>query len=309
MPKSNEESGPARGRARHRGKAGNRGRHLPAALVVLILLASGVAAWALLTYADVHSAVAQDEDVIPDEELNADSGSVVSTGPRAGGAATPPVEPLPAKKTYLRWLYDSLGIGYSVTFLALSFTLVALFVMNLLASRRETVIPAELIEGFEAHLNAKQYQQAYELAKNDESFLGRVLSAGLAKLSAGYGPALEAMQEVGEDEDMKLQHRLSYMALIGTISPMVGLLGTVQGMIASFDVIATSRTAPKPSDLAQGIATALFTTLVGLTIAIPALGVHGVFRNRIERLVLEVGIISESLMSRFQNVGGKKQEA
>jgi len=99
---------------------------------------------------------------------------------------------------------------------------------------------------------------------------------------------------------------MSYMALIGTVSPMVGLLGTVQGMIASFSVIANSPTAPKPSELAKGISTALFTTLVGLFIAIPAIAAYNILRNRLQRLVLEVGILSESLMSRFSNVGAKK---
>lgn len=280
-------------------------RNLPAP-ALWILVASVVAAWSVLSVADWRPAVAQDTDVIPDEEAESTPAVTTPAPPRASAAApAPPVR----KRSYLGWLYDSLGLGYSVTFLALSFTLVALVVMNMIAARRDTVLPAELIEGFEANLNAKQYQQAYELAKNDESFLGKVLSAGLAKLSAGYGPALEAMQEVGEDEDMKLEHRLSYMALIGTISPMVGLLGTVQGMITSFEVIANSTTAPKPSELAGGIATALFTTLVGLMIAIPALAVYGILRNRVERLVLEVGIVSESLMGRFQNVGNKKPEA
>jgi biopolymer transport protein ExbB len=156
-----------------------------------------------------------------------------------------------------------------------------------------------LVEGFEAHLNEKRYQEAYELAKNDESFLGQVLSAGLQKLSAGYAQAIEAMQEVGEEETMKLEHRLSYIAMIGTIAPMVGLLGTVDGMIASFSVIANSATSPKPAELAAGISTALFTTLVGLVIAIPAILAFGIMKNRIARLTLEVGILSEGLMSRF----------
>jgi biopolymer transport protein ExbB len=114
------------------------------------------------------------------------------------------------------------------------------------------------------------------------------------------------MQEVGEDEAMKLEQRLSYIALIGTVSPMVGLLGTVDGMVAAFQVIARSSTQPKPSDLAQGISMALITTLVGLWLAIPAIAIFGIFRNRLSRLVLEVGIHSERLMSRFQNVGTKK---
>ncbi len=114
------------------------------------------------------------------------------------------------------------------------------------------------------------------------------------------------MQEAGEDENMALEHRLSYLALIGTIAPMLGLLGTVQGMIASFDKIATSSVSPKPSELAEGISTALFTTLLGLGIAIPAMIFYNFLKNRIQRLVLEIGMVSEGLMSRFAAVGKPK---
>ena len=162
------------------------------------------------------------------------------------------------------------------------------------------------MESFEANLNERKYQEAYELAKSDESFLGQVLSAGLAKLSSGYSQAIEAMQEVGEEENMKLEHRLSYMSLIGTISPMIGLFGTVHGMISSFQVIANTSTTPRPADLARGISTALFTTLIGLFIAIPAIAAYNLLRNRISRLVLEVGILSDNLMSRFETVEQKK---
>ncbi|WP_391483991.1 MotA/TolQ/ExbB proton channel family protein [Aeoliella mucimassa] len=245
------------------------------------------------------AAVAQDD--------NAEAPAAAADGGDAP-AANPATGTAPEKKlNYLAWVYDALGIGYSLIFLALSFTLVALFVMNLLQARRENVLPTDLLEGFEAHLNAKQFQEAYELASSDESFLGKVLSAGLGKVSKGYDQALEAMQEVGEDESMKLEHRLSYMALIGTISPMVGLFGTVHGMISSFQEIATSASTPPPSELAKGISTALFTTLLGLAIAIPAIAAYNIIRNRIDRLVLEVGIASEGLMSRFQNAGKKQQ--
>lgn len=210
------------------------------------------------------------------------------------------------EKSFLVWFYEALGIFYSLVFLVISFSFVALLVMNVVGSRRESVIPSDLIDNFETHLNEKQFQEAYELAKNDDSFLGQVLSAGLAKLSAGYPQAIETMQEVGEEQAMRLEHRLSYIGLIGSISPMVGLLGTVHGMVDSFSVIANSPTTPKPSELAQGISTALVTTLVGLSIAIPAMLAFGLLRNRVARLVLEVGIVSEGLMSRFSNVGTKK---
>jgi biopolymer transport protein ExbB len=207
----------------------------------------------------------------------------------------------------LVWMFQALGPIYTPVFLGLSFTLVALIVMNLMASRRDSIVPVHLVEGFEEHLNEKRYQEAYEMAKADDSFLGQVLSAGLGKLSTGYAQAIEAMQEVGEEENMKLEHRLSYLALIGTIAPMLGLFGTVHGMIGSFQVIASSDSTPKAQDLAVGISTALFTTLIGIAIAIPAIAAFNILKNRISRLTLEVGILSEGLMSRFQTVGKKQQ--
>lgn len=215
----------------------------------------------------------------------------------------------PKDTNLLTWVIKSLGFGYLGIFLALSVTLVSLFVMNMLAARRDTLCPQELVDAFEEKLNEKDFQGAYDMARTDESVLGQVLSAGLAKLSRGYDKAIEGMQEVGEEESMKLEHRLSYMALIGNLSPMIGLFGTVHGMIDSFQVIAISQATPKPAELAEGISTALFTTLVGLAIAIPAIAAYNVIRNRVTRLLLEVGVTSENLMSRFEDVqpqGAKK---
>jgi biopolymer transport protein ExbB len=228
-----------------------------------------------------------------------------------GAAAAAPADPAAAPATsatpsvkdmsYLEWTFQSLGWRYTIVFLFLSFTLVAYVVMILLMARRENICPLPLVESFESSLDEEKYQDAYEIARGDESFLGQVLAAGLAKLStSGYPQAIESMQEVAEEENMKFDHRLSYIALIGTVAPMVGLLGTVEGMISSFQVIASSNTQPKPSELAAGIATALFTTLVGLVIAIPAIAAHNLIRNRISRLVLEAGILSGNLMSRFE---------
>jgi biopolymer transport protein ExbB len=248
------------------------------------------------------SAVAQ-EQPIPDAESQPQRPAARDTGP---APAAPDAAAQKPRRSYLGWLYESLGLLYSVIFLALSFSLVAVFVMNVVLARRESMLPSELIDGFSSLLNAKKYQEAYELAKNDESMLGRVLSAGLARISSGYEKAIEAMQEVGEEENMRLEHRLSHLALIGTISPMFGLLGTVDGMVQAFEVIRDSVASPKPSELAGGIATALVTTLVGLWLAIPAVIAFNILRNRVGRLVLEVGIVSENLMSRFQNVGGQK---
>ena len=74
------------------------------------------------------------------------------------------------ESSVLSWMFSALGYGYSIIFLALSFTLVSLFIMNLLLARRDNIVPEELVENFEACLDEKQYQEAYDLAKSDESF-------------------------------------------------------------------------------------------------------------------------------------------
>ena len=284
---------------------------------LLSLVLAALSLWALMgasavraqdAAAEKPAEKAAEKAAEPDMELPPEEPAAPPAEAESGGGAAADA-PAAVEQSVLGWFYSALGPTYSITFFGLSFALVALIVMNLLAARRDSIVPVVLVEGFEQQLNEKKYQEAYEVAKNDESFLGQVLSAGLAKLSAGYPQAIEAMQEVGEEENMKLEHRLSYIALIGTISPMVGLLGTVDGMIRSFRVIATSPTTPKPSQLAEGISTALITTLIGLMIAIPAIAIYNILRNRFARLVLEVGIVSEGLMSRFSSVGGATKKS
>jgi biopolymer transport protein ExbB len=248
-------------------------------------------------------AVAQDE--LPEENVPAEENVAPAVEADANDNNAPVAADDEGEMSYLTWVFKALGVGYTLIFLLLSFTLVALFVMNLITSARSKVCPVHLVEDFEEMLDNKQYQDAYELAKEHESVLGSVLSAGLSKLSAGYPQAIEAMQEIGEEENMKLDHRLSYMALIGTLSPMVGLFGTVHGMIKAFQVIARGGSTPEASELAGGISTALFTTLLGLAIAIPAIAVYNILKNRVARLMLEVGILSEGLMGRFEGVGKK----
>ena len=212
----------------------------------------------------------------------------------------------PEGESMLVFYYNALGLRYVIIFLLLSFALVALLVMCFLQIRREALMPKALREGFEAHLDAKEFQQAYDLAKADDSYLGHVLAAGMSKIQSGHAAAAEAMQESEDEEAMKLEHKISYVSLIGALAPMFGLLGTVDGMVGAFMVIAKSATAPKPSELAIGISQALITTLIGLWLAIPAIACFSLFKNWLQKLNGEVAEESERLMSRFQSVGVKK---
>jgi len=257
-------------------------------LMCMLALATAVTAiWA-------GSATAQDDEA---------PAAAAPAAPAAGGGdAAAAIKP---QQSMLSFYFSALGWRYTIAFLFISFCFVALLVMNLMAARRDQILPQALVDNFELQLNEKRYQEAFESAKADDSMLGKILAAGMGQLKQGYQHAMIAMQETGADENMKLEHRLGYIALIGTISPMVGLLGTVDGMVASFQVIASSDTTPKPSELAQGISMALITTLVGLWLAIPAIAVHSLLRNRLSRLVFEVGVATDNLMGRFADVGKK----
>lgn len=261
---------------------------------------------ALLVICLSHVTVAQQDE----DALAAEAGGVPEVvepapdGAAGGNAGQPATDSedtgTTAPSNLLAWTFQSLGIPYTVIFFALSITLLTLIVMNLLAARQDNICPPDLVEGVEQQLTEGNAQNAAELVRTDDSFLGQVVAAGLSKLDRGHSVAVEAMQEVGEEETMKMEHNLSYMALIGNISPMIGLFGTVQGMISAFRTIATSGSTPKPSELALNISTALFTTLAGLAIAIPAIAVYNILRNRVQRLTLQVGVTSEELIERFQ---------
>jgi len=267
-------------------------------LMALLAVATVQQALQLVVPAGVSAAQAQEETpVAPD-----------AAAPAPDAAAPPaaaPEESPPKRQSLLAFFFNALGWRYTLAFLVISFTFVAFLVMNLLGLRREAVCPPHLIEAFEANLNEKRFQEAFDLAKNDESMLGQMLAAGMQNLQQGYDKALDSMGQVGEDENMKLEHRLSFLSLVGSIAPMVGLLGTVDGMVQSFMVIAGSDTQPKPSKLAEGISMALITTLVGLVLAIPAIIAFNMLKNRLSRLVMETGQAASNLMGRFESTGKK----
>ena len=211
-------------------------------------------------------------------------------------------EPTVREENVLFAFYNNLGPVYFFVFLIMSFLLVALLVMGILAVRKASFVPADLIQGVDQSLEGGDPQTAVELVRADESFLGQIVAAGLTKLSLSKPEALEAMQVVGEDETMKLEHKLGYLALIGNIAPMVGLLGTVNGMITSFGKIANSQQTPKPSELAGGIQTALYTTMVGLILAIPAIVAYNLLKTRLQRMVAQAGNEGEVMIDRFAEV-------
>ena len=262
------------------------------------------------TPAPVAWSAAQDnEDPAADEGAANDAGDDAGSDAESGteDSSEGGDEDAPKRDNYLAWMFRSLGWFFTIVFSLLSLSMVALIVMNVVSLRRSVLAPEALVEDFGALLDENKFQEAYELARDDESLLGKVLSTGLARVPNGFEKASQAMRDVEQEETMRLEHQLGYLALIGNLAPMIGLFGTVVGMIASFQAIASGGSAPSPQKLAEGIATALFTTELGLAIALPALAAFDILKNRLARFILDVSVISDNFMGRFSNVEARKK--
>jgi biopolymer transport protein ExbB len=182
---------------------------------------------------------------------------------------------------------------------AMSFYLFALVVWMGLNYRTSTAIPPGLVRDVQDLLDQAKYHEAYHRLVPDSSFLARVLAAGVRKLPGGLSHAQRACEVANESATMEMEHRTTYLATVGTLGPMIGLVGTVYGMIMAFGVIAVEGSAPQANLLAKGISTALYATLEGIAISIPAIFFYALFRNRIARLSLEVGMTAEPLLEQF----------
>jgi len=189
-------------------------------------------------------------------------------------------------------------IGWVI--ILLSIVSLALAIEHFVSIRRDKLVPPELIDEIEALFEEEEYQEALELCESEPNFLTNILSAGLPKINAGFEAMEKSMDEVAEEESIKLHQKVGWLSLIGNIAPMLGLFGTVYGMIGAFNEITRLGAAVTPKDLSAGISTALITTLFGLFVAMPSLAFFFVFRNKVIKVSLEITAIADDLVERFR---------
>jgi biopolymer transport protein ExbB len=199
--------------------------------------------------------------------------------------------------TVLGLLINSGPAGYLI--LILSVVLVALAIETFLSFKPEKLMPEDLLQEIEETLDNGEYEQALEICQEEDVFMTRILGAGLSKMANGFTRMEEAINEEAEAQATLLHQKLGYINLIATISPMLGLLGTVAGMIKSFGIIAGDPSATA-QDLAGGIYVALTTTLLGLTVAIPGTVVFAFLRNRTIKTIMDMGVVCGEILDRFR---------
>jgi biopolymer transport protein ExbB len=204
-------------------------------------------------------------------------------------------------------IVHSAGPVFGPIILFVSIGLVALIVLLAMDLRMSTAIPPGFVEEFTDTVNRRKFKEAYELAKEDGSFLGRVLTTGMGRLQYGIEDAREASLNMVESIRAGKEQLITYLATIGTLGPMLGLVGTVYGMIVSFMELAHST--PNATKLAAGISQALVVTLLGVALSVPAIFCHAFFRNRLIRITMDTSNIADDLLTQMYHNSKKPAPA
>jgi len=202
-------------------------------------------------------------------------------------------------KTSSLSLWGIIRAGGTVGFLImlLSIVAVALVVEHMLTLRRDLFIPSTLVEEASARLSARDWKGVVEVCRENPSVLSEVLSSGISEHEAGWNEMEKVMEETLAEQTARWNRKLEYLSVIGNIAPMLGLLGTVIGMILAFRTVAETQGAARAADLAEAIYLALVTTVEGLIVAIPSLAAYAFFRNRVDELMAEVAATIQKIFA------------
>lgn len=248
--------------------------------------------------------------IVPRLSLAQDENAVADA--LAEAAAAPADTPAGAEEkteshtdNFLVWVIKCSGlIGAGILLLSMYFvsTVARLF----WEMRIETAAPPQLVLQCETLLEQRDFKGIYSLVKDDDSFFSRLLTTGITELPNGLAEAREAMDRMGEALTAEMEKKISMLAVIGTLGPMIGLLGTLKGMITSFSVIARSDVQLKASEVAGGISESLLLTFEGVFLAVPAIFFFALFRNRVVYIATSVMLTGDQFLRHFSHAGRAK---
>lgn len=186
-------------------------------------------------------------------------------------------------------------VGYVI--IAISVVAFSLVVQYALTIRARNLMPPDQIAAMEELAGSGEWEViAGYLDKPDASELASIVAAGVKERDRGWYAVVKAMEDRSDAVTGQLLRRIEHLNIIANIAPMLGLLGTVMGMVQSFNQISIAVGGVDPRRLAGGIFEALMTTVMGLVVAIPALYMFGIFRNRVDALAYEMAQTAENLV-------------
>ena len=209
----------------------------------------------------------------------------------------PPVTDVPDSFLEIVFSGGPIGIAIMLALLALSVTAMYLVVEQTLALRRHLVLPESLGDQVRQLLLAGRLAEAQQACREPPSLLGHVLYRGLTEIDGGWEAVEEALEEALAEHAARMFRRVEYLSVLANLAPMLGLLGTVVGMVLCFRQVASTQGNAGAGQLAEGIYQALVTTVAGLMIAIPSLGAFALLRNRVDQFIAEAAATAQHVFA------------
>ena len=224
-----------------------------------------------------------------------------TTPPAAAPATSTPGEKAPVKH---RTFIDSIRAGgwIGAIIILMSIVAVGFVIEHSLTIRKQRLMPDAVLDPLEDLIAQGDIAGATQYCQEPQNYClaTDVVLAGLERYQSsefGFADYKAAAEEAGEDHTARLYRKTDGLNVIGVIAPMLGLFGTVEGMMESFNIIASEKGAAQPFQLADSISKALVTTWLGLIVAIPAMVAFSFFRNKIDSLVSECGKRVERILT------------
>ncbi len=186
-----------------------------------------------------------------------------------------------------------------------SIVALAILLERLWVLRRKNIIPQDFVSNVEGLLKKQKISEAVFLCQNDMSSIAKIFLAGLRSTQKGMWLVKEAIEERGSREATILEKNVDILSTIANLTPLLGLLGTVSGMIKTFNAISVQGIG-NPAPLAGGIAEALITTATGLCIAIPTLVCYRFLKDKASSLIFEMEENSIRLVDLMDNYSNSK---
>ncbi len=209
-------------------------------------------------------------------------------------------------QSFFSWFIQACGIIGLGVLLPLSIYFVATVSRLFMEMRPIIAMPPEIIANCEALLEQRDFKSIFGVVKEDNSFFSTALSTGIGELPNGLAEAREAMEKVGESVTAEMDKKISMLAVLGTLGPMIGLLGTLTGMIESFQSIARGGENLNPQEVAGGISKALVLTLLGVGLSVPAIYFYALFRNRVSMISVTTMVRADQFLRHFAHAARAK---
>ncbi len=197
----------------------------------------------------------------------------------------------------------TLGVILWMSLFGASIAGVALIVDSFINIRVTKLIPVGMLDRVREAMEQGDLVKAMQYCEEHPGMLSNILTAGFSNVEEGFDVIQDVINAVADLESEKLVQRVTYLSVVGNLAPMLGLLGTVQGMIYAFGTLGTQAAgAAQQAMLAMNISQALYTTAAGLCIALPAVAFYYLFRNRANNIILSTVINTIDLVKVLRNV-------